>query len=73
MLRVSAGTGLRVLHVDVGGAPRREHTVRMRSTAPRLPVAFIPHGGGPWPFVDIGMDALEVERSARTCAISPRS
>lgn len=27
----------------------------------RLPVAFIPHGGGPWPFVDIGMDTHEVE------------
>jgi len=21
-----------------------------------MPVAFIPHGGGPWPFVDIGLD-----------------
>lgn len=28
------------------------------STA-RLPVAYVPHGGGPWPFVDIGMDPRE--------------
>ena len=21
----------------------------------RMPVAFIPHGGGPWPFVDMGI------------------
>jgi len=27
-----------------------------------MPVAFIPHGGGPWPFVDLGMDAGEVAR-----------
>lgn len=24
--------------------------------APRMPVVFVPHGGGPWPFVDLGMD-----------------
>ena len=26
-----------------------------------MPVAFIPHGGGPWPFVDLGMDKSEVQ------------
>ncbi len=26
----------------------------MTPTTSRMPVAFIPHGGGPWPFVDIG-------------------
>jgi aromatic ring-opening dioxygenase catalytic subunit (LigB family) len=26
----------------------------------RMPVVFLPHGGGPWPFVDVGMDASEV-------------
>jgi aromatic ring-opening dioxygenase catalytic subunit (LigB family) len=25
-----------------------------------MPVAYIPHGGGPWPFVDLGMDPNEV-------------
>jgi aromatic ring-opening dioxygenase catalytic subunit (LigB family) len=28
---------------------------------PRLPVAFFPHGGGPWPFVDIGFDGPEAD------------
>lgn len=28
-------------------------------TAARLPVAFVPHGGGPWPFVDTGIGAPE--------------
>lgn len=27
----------------------------------RFPVAYIPHGGGPWPFVELGMDRREVE------------
>lgn len=28
--------------------------------ASRLPVAYLPHGGGPWPFVEIGMPPDEV-------------
>lgn len=28
---------------------------------PRLPVVYIPHGGGPWPFVELGLDPVEVE------------
>jgi aromatic ring-opening dioxygenase catalytic subunit (LigB family) len=31
------------------------------AAAMRMPVVFIPHGGGPWPFVDLGLDAQEVE------------
>ncbi|HEX2676713.1 MAG TPA: class III extradiol ring-cleavage dioxygenase [Polyangiales bacterium] len=27
-----------------------------------MPLAFIPHGGGPWPFVDMGFDKLEAGR-----------
>jgi aromatic ring-opening dioxygenase catalytic subunit (LigB family) len=26
----------------------------------RMPVAFVPHGGGPWPFVEMGFDPTEV-------------
>src|SRR5688572_4760282 len=26
----------------------------------RMPVAFIPHGGGPWPFVDVGFPRDDV-------------
>ena len=25
----------------------------------RVPVVFIPHGGGPWPFVEMGLDPAE--------------
>lgn len=27
-----------------------------RPPAARMPVAFVPHGGGPWPFVDMGIE-----------------
>lgn len=30
------------------------------STSARMPVVFLPHGGGPWPFVDLGLPAREV-------------
>ena len=30
----------------------------------RMPVAFLPHGGGPWPFVDLGFPKHELEDMA---------
>ena len=30
----------------------------------KLPVVFVPHGGGPWPFVDVGVPRDEVEHLA---------
>lgn len=30
----------------------------------RMPVAFVPHGGGPWPFVEMGLDKSELEALA---------
>jgi aromatic ring-opening dioxygenase catalytic subunit (LigB family) len=30
----------------------------------RMPVVFIPHGGGPWPFVEIGFPREDVDRLA---------
>src|SRR5215472_2904963 len=30
----------------------------------RMPVAFIPHGGGPWPFVEMGLPKNDVEALA---------
>src|SRR4051812_37877375 len=26
----------------------------MKTARTRMPVAYLPHGGGPWPFVDLG-------------------
>jgi aromatic ring-opening dioxygenase catalytic subunit (LigB family) len=30
----------------------------------RMPVVFLPHGGGPWPFVDLGLDRREHDELA---------
>jgi aromatic ring-opening dioxygenase catalytic subunit (LigB family) len=30
----------------------------------RFPVVFVPHGGGPWPFVDVGFPKADVDRLA---------
>ena len=32
----------------------------MADASARMPVAFVPHGGGPWPFVEMGLPADEV-------------
>lgn len=43
----------------------------------RLPVVFAPHGGGPWPFVDLGLGKAELDelaeylRSLRTLPKTP--
>lgn len=45
--------GFSSLHgVDAEGAPERP---RKAGSGRRLPVVFMPHGGGPWPFVDVGL------------------
>jgi aromatic ring-opening dioxygenase catalytic subunit (LigB family) len=36
----------------------------MTSIVDRMPVVFIPHGGGPWPFVELGLPPEEVESLA---------
>jgi aromatic ring-opening dioxygenase catalytic subunit (LigB family) len=50
----------------------------MSASIPRMPVVFLPHGGGPWPFVDLGfgekaeMDALaDYLRSVRKLPSTP--
>ncbi len=34
---------------------------RAQASGDRLPVAFLPHGGGPWPFVDLGMSQADID------------
>jgi aromatic ring-opening dioxygenase catalytic subunit (LigB family) len=36
----------------------------MTSQPDRMPVVFLPHGGGPWPFVDLGWDLRDAEALA---------
>ena len=48
-----------------------------RSTCARMPVVYLPHGGGPWPFVEMGLDKAEVAdlagylRSLKTLTKTP--
>ena len=30
-----------------------------------MPVIYVPHGGGPWPFVDLGFDKAELDALAK--------
>ncbi len=45
-------------HPDAGAGPERT------SSGARLPVVYLPHGGGPWPFVDMGFDKTELDALA---------
>jgi aromatic ring-opening dioxygenase catalytic subunit (LigB family) len=40
------------------------------SGASRLPVVFVPHGGGPWPFVDLGFGAQSEQDELRDYLVS---
>jgi aromatic ring-opening dioxygenase catalytic subunit (LigB family) len=60
-------------HPPSGSAPGASNAETKESRSPmassprsdtRLPVAFVPHGGGPWPFVDMGLDRKEVDELA---------
>jgi aromatic ring-opening dioxygenase catalytic subunit (LigB family) len=41
-----------------GDGPAQSRTQRGQ----RMPVVYLPHGGGPWPFVDLGLDRGEMDR-----------
>ena len=52
----------------------------MTDSTARMPVAFVPHGGGPWPFVEMGLPPGEIEdlkrylQSVRTLpTLTPRA
>jgi len=40
------------------------NTSQSTSSSNRMPVIFLPHGGGPWPFVDLGGFTSPAERQA---------
>lgn len=42
-----------------GGQRADEGAGAATRAAARMPVAFVPHGGGPWPFADLGVPAAE--------------
>lgn len=58
--------------------PTKEPKVKRASSAgERQPVVFLPHGGGPWPFVDIGVgskaEQAELAHYLRSIASLPKT
>lgn len=50
----------------VAATPKPSQEKAPMSTNPnRMPMAFVPHGGGPWPFVDLGLGPKEQENRLR--------
>ncbi len=48
-------------NVDAGAASARPDEQRQAFGRERMPVVFLPHGGGPWPFVDLRMNPSEFD------------
>lgn len=46
------------------GAGPESAAGRKEAPGARLPVVYLPHGGGPWPFVDLGFDRAELDSLA---------
>lgn len=61
--RAALAAGLAGLAAAAVGAAatREDRAMTQPATTPsaRMPAIFLPHGGGPWPFVDLGMDPAE--------------
>lgn len=45
-------------------SPGGNMSAEVERSGSRLPVAFFPHGGGPWPFVELGMPRGELDELA---------
>src|SRR3954464_14657194 len=47
-----------------GGSAPQPDDRRVAPAGDRMPVVFAPHGGGPWPFVDLGLKKSDVDELA---------
>src|SRR6266545_2289762 len=62
---LAGAAGLAALPVVSGsGADPASHRPKPAASAERMPVVFLPHGGGPWPFVDVGFSKSDVDELA---------
>jgi len=59
-----ATTKLRSPRIAQANDEVQERQNPMSNASTRMPVTFLPHGGGPWPFVDMGLDPKEVNELA---------
>jgi aromatic ring-opening dioxygenase catalytic subunit (LigB family) len=60
---LAAAAGATLSGGDGAQARETKHGRRGDSGA-RMPVVYIPHGGGPWPFVELGFDKAEMSQLA---------
>lgn len=66
LVATSAATGLacgRKVEPPTAVSPKGNQELRM-STTRRMPTIYLPHGGGPWPFMDTGAFATQQECDA---------
>ncbi|MBL8921056.1 MAG: dioxygenase [Myxococcaceae bacterium] len=57
--------------LTLGARPDSAATRQESSMNPnRMPMAFVPHGGGPWPFVDVGFGPKDQEQRLREYLVS---
>jgi aromatic ring-opening dioxygenase catalytic subunit (LigB family) len=56
-----AGATAAALGASIG---TKESPMASSAARERMPVIYLPHGGGPWPFVDFGLDSKDVETLA---------
>ena len=57
------GTATMIACADRAVRPEGERT--MTTSTNRMPLAYVPHGGGPWPFVEMGFDRSELDPLAK--------
>jgi aromatic ring-opening dioxygenase catalytic subunit (LigB family) len=62
---IAAGLAAAAATTLTGSAPAEARDKNQprphRGTTGRMPLVYIPHGGGPWPFVEMGFDRTEME------------
>lgn len=59
-LAAAAGVALLVRGSDEDESGAEKDST-MSTSSTRMPVVYLPHGGGPWPFVDLGMPQSEID------------
>lgn len=59
-----AATAAALPAVGCSNAEAKPDDVRKSAGPDRMPVVFLPHGGGPWPFVDAGWSGPEADELA---------
>ena len=73
---IASAAGLTALGGDDASGAPHDHSEKRAAKGggpKRMPVVFIPHGGGPWPFVDLGMDPTELDSLAEYLRALPAS